>query len=96
MCKIVMVRTLSGGELGGLLREPEIGARAVRGWMQNLRLEFMRSGSWVIKEGAGRDNACDICLREGWVSPRRVVNDQEFDGGQSRLKWKARNDGMGS
>ena len=50
MCQIVMVRTLSGGEPGGLLREPDICARAVRGWMQNLRLEFMRSGSLVIKE----------------------------------------------
>ena len=34
MCQIVMVRTLSGGEPGGLLREPEICARAVRGWIQ--------------------------------------------------------------
>ena len=34
MCQIVMVRTLSGGEPGRLLREPEICARAVRGWIQ--------------------------------------------------------------
>ena len=34
MHQLVMVRTLSGGEPGILLREPKICTRAVRGWIQ--------------------------------------------------------------
>ena len=33
ICQLVMVRTLSGGEPGILLREPEICVRAVKGWI---------------------------------------------------------------
>ena len=36
VCQLVLVQTLSGGEPGILLREPEICARAVRGWIQKL------------------------------------------------------------
>ena len=79
VCQLVMVRTLSGGELGILLRGSTTRSSAVRELVKEIYgADTWDLGYWWIRRGGLHGKMYEYVFKKGWVNPWQVAVGQRI------------------